>query len=78
VLFLKTIETDATVTDDGKIIMDIKLSEIPPGKYRILMMADETKSENKNQTSLNFPTVDVEWPENLSLRREDMYNEWGR
>ncbi len=40
---MKTIETDATVTDDGKIIMDINLSEIPPGKYRVLMMADESQ-----------------------------------
>jgi hypothetical protein len=75
---MKTIETDAIVTDDGKVLMDIQLSEIPPGRYRVIMMKDEAKSESENRLYLNFPTIDVEWPENFSLRREDMYNEWGR
>ncbi|MEQ8173052.1 MAG: hypothetical protein ABRQ38_29475 [Candidatus Eremiobacterota bacterium] len=75
---MKTIETDATVTDEGKLLLNIETSEIPPGKYRVIMLVDEAKSDIKNRSDLNFPTIDVEWPENFSLRREDMYNEWGR
>lgn len=37
------------------------------------------KTATTNKESLDFPVISVgKWPENLSLRREDMYGDDGR
>lgn len=80
---MKTIETTVTVTEDGKLIMQLP-PDIPPGEHQIVLVIDEKpapekSSTNKERPPFNFP-VDYygPWPANLSLRREDMYDDWGR
>jgi hypothetical protein len=76
---MKTIETIATVTKDGKITAQLPLA-IPEGKHQVVIVIDEKtlqeKSESKEKRPpLNFPVHNCGlWPDNLSLRREDMYN----
>ena len=80
---MKTIETIATVTADGKITVQLP-PDIPAGEHRIVVMIDEQPLVEKSQTKEKRPPLDFPvhncgpWPENLSLRREDMYDDWGR
>ncbi|MBD0266382.1 MAG: hypothetical protein ICV78_27785 [Tolypothrix sp. Co-bin9] len=80
---MKTIQTIATVTADGKITLQLS-ADIPAGEHQVVVIIDEKPLEEKVQTKekrspLNFPVDSYgSFPENLSLRREDMYDDWGR
>ncbi|MBW4627983.1 MAG: hypothetical protein KME49_21345 [Brasilonema octagenarum HA4186-MV1] len=80
---MKIIETIATVTEDGKITIQLP-PDIPAGEHQVVVVIDEQvlpkKPEIKEKRPpLNFPVDNYgSWPENLSLRREDMYDDWGR
>ncbi|MBW4688854.1 MAG: hypothetical protein KME40_28145 [Komarekiella atlantica HA4396-MV6] len=80
---MKSIETIATVTKDGKITAQLPL-DIPEGEHQVVIVIDEKplleKAQRKEKRPpLNFPVDNYgSWPENLSLRREDMYGDWGR
>lgn len=77
---MKTIETEVIVTQDGRIRIDLKLSEnVPPGRHRAVVVLDErpAPSAPRVECSLaDFPVHDLgPWPENLSLSRVDLYGE---
>lgn len=80
---MKTIEITATVTEDGKLTVQLP-SDIPPGEHQIVLVIDEKPVPEKSSTQkkrppLDFPVIHVgSWPANLSLRREDMYDDDGR
>ena len=75
---MRTIETTATITEDGKLIAQIN-ADIPPGEHRVVVVIEEQPLTKQERPPLNFPVMNVgEWPENLSLRREDMYDDDGR
>ncbi len=53
--------------------------DIEPGQHRMVVVIDEASANGKRRQPLDFPVDDIgPWPEGLSLRREDMYNHWGR
>jgi hypothetical protein len=78
---MKTIETDVIVTQDGRVRIDLKLPmDVPPGRHRAVVVLDErpaSPSSRVVESSLaDFPVHDPgPWPENLSLRRADLYGE---
>ncbi len=78
---MKTIETIATVSKDGKITAQLPL-DIPEGEHQVVIVIDEKplveKEESKEKRPpLNFPVDNYGyWPENLSLTCEDMYGDW--
>jgi hypothetical protein len=80
---MKTIETIATVTTDGKITVQLP-PDIPAGQHKIVIIIEEkpvaeTVESQQKRSPLNFPVDNYgSWPENLSLRREEMYDDWGR
>jgi hypothetical protein len=80
---MKTITATAIVTPDGKITLQLP-PDIPPGEHQVVLVIDEQSASEppltkKERPPLNFPVHDVgPWPADLSLRREDMYDEWGR
>lgn len=80
---MKSIEIIATVTKDGKMTAQLPL-DIAEGEYQVVIVIDEKplteEVESKEKRPLlNFPVHNCGlWPENLSLRREDMYDDWGR
>lgn len=79
---MKTIETTATVTSDGKITLQLPL-DIPPGEHQVMVIIDEKLSEKElikeKRPPLNFPVDSYgSFPKNLSLKREDMYGDDGR
>jgi hypothetical protein len=72
-----TIQGRTTVTEDGKLIIDVP-AEVGPGEHQYVIVIDQ-ESKEKSRGRIVFSVFDVgPWPENLSLRREDMYDEWGR
>ncbi len=75
---MRTIQTVATVTKDGRLTVEVP-REIQPGTHRVLIMFDETHVGGCEPPPFDFPVHDSgPWPEGLSLRREDMYDDWGR
>jgi hypothetical protein len=77
---MTTIDTTAVVTADHKLVVEVSLpAHIPPGQHRVLVVLEEVPTADQPQRPLQLPLLDVKtWPENLSLRREDMYDDWGR
>lgn len=75
---MKTIETTAVVSSEGTITLRVP-PDISPGEHRIVIIIEEQPTQKEKRPPLDFPVMSVgPWPKNLSLRREDMYDEWGR
>jgi len=75
---MRTIEATAIVTSDGTITIQVP-SDIPPGEHRVVMVIDEQPVGKGKRLPLDFPVDNWgPWPADLSLSREDMYDEWGR
>ncbi|MDQ3459065.1 MAG: hypothetical protein M3498_07175 [Deinococcota bacterium] len=69
-----TIDTVATVTPEGKLVIELP-AKIAPGEHRVVVVID---TELKT-APLELPTANVGlWPEDLSLSREDLYGDDGR
>ena len=74
---MRTIETTVTVTEDGKITIQVP-PDIVPGEHKIVVVIEEPPVKKK-RLPLDLPAHGYgPWPEKLSLRREDMYADWGR
>ncbi|MCI0486425.1 MAG: hypothetical protein L0229_07475 [Blastocatellia bacterium] len=75
---MRTIETTATVSDDGKLIVQVS-PDISPVEHRVVVVIEEAEKAKQMRLPLNFPVDSCgPWPSNLSLRREDMYDDDGR
>jgi hypothetical protein len=77
---MRTIETDVLVTRDGRARIELTLPEdIPPGRHRAVVVLDErplSMASSGIRSFADFPVHDFgPWPENLSLRRADLYGE---
>ncbi|MEZ4671773.1 MAG: hypothetical protein R3E39_28040 [Anaerolineae bacterium] len=75
---MKTIETDAVVTVDGHLTLDIPVNAAP-GQYRVLVVLEEQSISKPECPPLDLPVDDLgPWPEGLTLSREEMYGDDGR
>jgi hypothetical protein len=75
---MKTIETTASVTADHRLIVHVP-ADIPPGEHRVVVTFADQPALQAGASGWQFPVIDVgPWPEDLSLRREDMYGDNGR
>lgn len=73
---MRTIETTATVAHDGTLTLRLP-SGIEPGLHHVVVVIEEIATPSDDD--LELPSHDSgPWPEGLSLRREDMYGDWGR
>ena len=75
---MKTIQTIATVTADGKITLQLS-ADIPPGEHQVVVIIDEMPLQEKAQTKekpqpLKFSAYPVGLvSEGVTFRREDLY-----
>ena len=75
---MKIIETIATVTEDGKITIQLP-PEIPVGKHKLVVVIDEQPLVEKSKTKekrqpLKFSAYPVGLvSQSLTFRREDLY-----
>ncbi len=75
---MRMIETTVTVTEEGKMTIQLP-QDIVPGEHQVVIVIEEQPIKKEMQSLADFPVRDYgPWPANLSLRREDMYDEWGR
>lgn len=75
---MRTIETTAVIEPNGKLILQLP-PDIPPGQRRIVLVIDDQPPVEPTRSPLNFPVDDYgPWPANLSLRRENLYDDFGR
>jgi len=52
---------------------------ISPGAHRVVVVIEEQPTDEDRPDFSDFPVHDFgPWPADLSLRREDMYDDWGR
>jgi hypothetical protein len=73
---MRTLETVATVTPDGTLTVQVP-PDVPPGEHRVVVVIEEQPQVGRR--TLDLPVLSVgHWPEGLSLRREEMYGDWGR
>lgn len=72
---MKTIETKATVSEDGTLTAKVPL-DVKPGEHRMMILIDEQANTDRKRLDLQFPVDHYGfWPSGLSLRREDMYGD---
>lgn len=71
---MKTIQTIATVTENGKLIVQIPV-DIAPGKHQIVLVIDETPVEQQKHSELKFSDYPVGVRSaHFTFRREDLYS----
>jgi hypothetical protein len=75
---MKTIETTGFVGTSGNLHLEVP-TDLVSGRHRVIVVIDEAIEPEPERPPLDLPLLPVTtWPENLSLRREDMYDDWGR
>jgi len=75
---MKTIETQAMVSDDGTLTAKVP-PDIKPGEHHTVILIDESQKTDTRRLPLQFPVDHYgAWPQNVSLRREDIYGDDGR
>jgi hypothetical protein len=76
---MRTLEATARVTPDHKLIVEMEVpQDVPPGNHRVVVVLDEQPTAAPSPP-LQLPLIQVDaWPADLSLRREDLYDDWGR
>ncbi len=89
---MRTIKTTATVTTEGILVVPMP-PDIRTGSHEVVVMIEEQMADEAaprggaaaqhGADGINgdepLPVHDLGlWPKGLSLRREDLYDEWGR
>ncbi|MEP7198828.1 MAG: hypothetical protein ABI874_03320 [Chloroflexota bacterium] len=75
---MRTIEANASVTADGTLTLTVP-RDIVPGEHRVVVVIDERPVAQFKRAPQDFPIIHVgAWPTSLSLRREDIHDDWGR
>jgi hypothetical protein len=75
---MKTIETNAIITDDRLLIVKVP-HDINPGNHRIVVVIDEEVLDIRKQEPLRFSAYPVDvTSESHTFRREDLYTDDGR
>jgi hypothetical protein len=75
---MKTIETTVTVTPERKITLQLP-DDVSPGLHRVVLVLENQPPVQTKRAPLVFPIDHYgPWPDALSLRREDLYDESGR
>jgi len=78
---MRTIETTANVTQDGKLIAAVP-TDIPAGNHPVILMIEDLPSIPESKSSkfpYNLKTIRLEgWPKDCTFRREDIYGDEGR
>ncbi len=78
---MKSMQTTATVSIDGKFVVQLP-SGIPPVEHRVVLVIDDGMAPLKARISKLPLTLNVlrweAWPADSTFRREDIYGDEGR
>lgn len=84
-----TLTIAAKVDENGIVTLQVP-PQVSPGYHKMVVVIEETSLVGKmsnlqgselmeQEATVMLPTYNVgPWPENFSLRREDLYDDWGR
>jgi hypothetical protein len=77
---MKAFEADVVVSPDGRARIDLEMpGDVSPGRHRAVVVLDErlaSTAPTAERSLADFPVHDFgPWPENLSVRRVDLYGE---
>jgi hypothetical protein len=75
---MRTIETTILVTPDGTVTLPGP-ADMPPGEHRIVVIIDEQPVMKGKRPPLKFSAYPVGLvADDMALRREYLYGNWGR
>lgn len=75
---MKALEYDVLVDENHTAVIHLP-EDIPPGRHTLCIILQEQKAAPHDECPETLPTITVtQWPENLSLRREGIYDDQGR
>jgi len=74
-----TMQNTQTLIDKIQLLPTERIAEVEDFVDFLNTRISYPKTATTNKESLDFPVISVgKWPDNLSLRREDMYGDDGR
>jgi len=74
---MKRVETTGMVGADGTLTARVP-SDISPGEHKIVLEIQE-EPVAEGERGAEWPVIHVNrWPAGFSLRREELYDDWGR
>jgi hypothetical protein len=79
---MRTIELTATVSQDGKMVLELP-PDVEPGDYQMVVVIADHKASLTLQPVVSavgkFPVIDIgSWPTDLPLTREELYDDAGQ
>ena len=75
---MKTIECQLVVDENHRAVLDLP-DDVIPGRHRARVTIEEERRSFRGDPLAGMPVISVSsWPEELSLRREDLYGDDGR
>jgi len=75
---MKTIETVAVVTEERTMTVHVP-ADVEPGEHRVVIIVEDAAATRPGRKPLDLPSFDVgRWPDNLPLRRDELYDDLGR
>lgn len=75
---MRTIDTKGMVTPDRTLQVRVP-DDIPPGEHHVVVIIEEAVTQPRVKPPFDFPIDRYgSWPSDVSLRREEMYDNEGR
>jgi len=77
---MQVIQTQATVSPEGELTIRTEAPKpVVPGRHRVIVVLEEQQQSSTSRQSLELPSLPVaDWPDDLTLRREEIYGDSGR
>ena len=67
------VETTGLVSAEGELVVKLP-TKLPPGEHHVVVVVDAHINEATSPGRVELPLINVvRWPDNLSFRREDIY-----
>lgn len=80
---IRTIEAIVKIDEDRRLVVQLP-SDVPVGRHRVVAVLDEATEESLDTANgvtspWTFPVVaNAQWPADMPLTREEMYDDDGR
>lgn len=72
---MRTIETTATITEDGQLTLQVP-PDLAPGQHRVVVVIEERAASLSKRSPLQFSTYPVGLVSSaLTFRREELYGD---
>ena len=68
-----SIDTVGLVSAEGELVVKLP-TKLPPGEHHVVVVVDASINKATSPEGVELPSINVgHWPDNLSFRREDIY-----